>query len=104
MRDREPELKVDIDRDRIREIVLEALRMIYEYVGGEFLLTREQVMGRLDKILDSNRITTQFFLELGSKRMTDLELRVDPVRKEVLCKSVFKRKVVEINRFLRILG
>ncbi|MBD3261278.1 MAG: hypothetical protein GF334_06270 [Candidatus Altiarchaeales archaeon] len=100
----EKELYVDIDRDRIREIVSEALRMIHEYVGGDFILSREEVMEKLEVILKNKRIgSMQFFLPLGSHKIPDMQLRVDPRRKEVLCKSGFKRKVIKINRFLRAL-
>lgn len=101
---REKELYVDIDRDRVREIVSEALRMIHEYVGGEFVLSREEVLEQLEMILNNKRIgSTQFYLPLGSHKIPDMQLRVDPRRKEVLCRSGFKRKVIKINRFLRAL-
>jgi hypothetical protein len=96
-------IQVDIDNDRIREIVGESLRMLHEYLGGEFNRTDEQILQSLEDILKTGRITTQFFLELGSRKIPDLILRVDPVRKEVLCKSSFRKKVAKINYFLRIL-
>jgi hypothetical protein len=96
-------IRVDINNDRIREIVTEALRMLHEYLGGEFNLSDEQIMGNLEAILSTGRITTMFFLELGSHKIPDLILRVDPIRKEVLCKSSFRKKVAKINQFLRIL-
>lgn len=96
-------IRVDINKERIREIVDESLRMLHEYLGGEFVRTDAQIKESLEKILASNMITTQFFLELGNKKIPDLVLRVDPVRKEVLCKSTFRKKVAKINTFLRIL-
>jgi hypothetical protein len=96
-------IQVDIDKDRIREIVSEALRMLHEYLGGEFANTDEQITGNLERILSSGMISTQFYLELGSKKIPDLVLRVDPVRKEVLCKSTFRKRVAQINHFMRIL-
>jgi hypothetical protein len=94
---------VDIDRDRIREIVTEALRMIHEYLGGNFHRSKEEVLEQLNIIISSNKVTTQFFLEIGSDKIPDLVLRVDPVRKKVLCKSSFKKKVAKINNLMRIL-
>jgi hypothetical protein len=96
-------IKVDLNKERIREIVTESLRMLHEYLGGNFGRTDIQIMDMLERILSSGKITTQFVLELGSEKIPDLVLRVDPVRKEVLCKSKFKKKVAEINYFMRIL-
>jgi len=96
-------IRVDINKDRLREIVEESLRMLHEYLGGDFVRTDDQIKESLEKILATGKITTQFFLDLGSSKIPDLVLRVDPVRKEVLCKSCFRKKVAKINQFLRIL-
>ena len=103
MIEREDKIQVDIDRERIREIVSEALRMIHEYFEDDYQYTREEVLEQLEKILTNARITTQFFLKLGSIKIPDLVLRVDPKRKKVLCKSKFHKKVAKINHFMRIL-
>jgi hypothetical protein len=96
-------IKLDINRERLREIVSESLRMLHEYLGGDFAFTDEQIMYNLEAILSNGMISTQFFIELGSSKIPDLILRVDPRRREVLCKSVFKKKVARINQFLRLL-
>jgi hypothetical protein len=36
-------------------------------------------------------------------KIPDLVLRVDLQRKEVLCKSAFKKKVAELNHFISVL-
>jgi hypothetical protein len=97
-------INLDIDKERIREIVEEALRMIYEYVGGDYTITKEDVMKELELFLSSGQISTKFFLRLGCKKIPDLHLRIDPRRRKVLCTSVFKDKAAKINYFLRILG
>jgi len=103
MTEREPEIRVDVDKDRIKEIVSEALRMIHEYYEDDYQRTREDILLELNTILDTNKVTTQFFLHVGSLKIPDLKLRVDPRRKKVLCKSTFKKKVAKINHFMRIL-
>ena len=102
----EPDRKIDldIDKDRIREVVDEALRMIYEYLGGEYVLTRDDIFKQLESILGNGQVSTQFFLKLGCKRIPDLLLRVDPRRRKVLCTSRYKKRAAQINHFLRILG
>lgn len=103
MMEREEKIQVDIDHDRVRTIAAEAIRMIHEYVGGEFTRTPEELMQQVEKILASNKITTQFFINVGCKKIPDLLLRIDPVDKKVLCKSMLTKKVAEINHFMRIL-
>jgi hypothetical protein len=97
-------IDLDIDKDRLREIVEEALRMIHEYLGGEYVLTKEDVLKELDLFLSNGQISTQFFLKVGSKKIMDLLIRVDPRRRKVLCISRFKKRAAELNYFLRILG
>jgi len=97
-------IDLDIDKDRIREVVEEALRMIYEYLGGEYVLTKKDILKELELFLGNGQISTHFFLKLGSKRIPDLLLRVDPRRRKVLCISSLKKRAAHINYFLRILG
>jgi hypothetical protein len=97
-------IDLDIDKGRIREIVEEALRMIYKYVGGEYTLSRQDVLKELELFLNNGQISTQFFLKIGSKKIPDLLLRVDPRRRKVLGISGLKKRAAKINIFLRILG
>jgi hypothetical protein len=99
----ENKIDLDIDKDRLREIVGEALRMIYEYLGGDYVLTKEDVLKELELFLSNGQISTQFFLKVGSKKLMDLRIRVDPRRRKVLCVSRFKKRAAELNYFLRIL-
>lgn len=103
MNERKEQIKLDIDRDRLREIASEALRMIHEYLGGEFIYTPEQILEKLDRIISNGKVATVFSLPVGSEKIPDLVLRIDPVRREVLCKSAFKKKVAELNHFINIL-
>lgn len=104
IRDELPPICVDIDKDRIREIVTEALRMMHEYLEEEtFGRPDNLILDQLNAVINSNKVTTYFFLSIGSRSMPDLTLRVDPVRKEVLCKSGFKKKVAKLNHFIKAL-
>jgi len=96
-------IQLDINKERLREIVSESMRMLHEYLGGDFAFTDEQIMQKLEAIIENGMISTQFFIELGSSKIPDLILRVDPRRRDVLCKSSFKKKVARINQFLRML-
>ena len=104
IRDELPPISVDIDKERIREIVGEALRMIHEYLQEKvFGKTDEQILKQLEDVIGSNKVTTQIFLTIGSIHIPDLVLRVDPIRKQVLCKSAFKKKVAKLNHFIKVL-
>ena len=103
MREEKTSIRTDINRDRIREIVGEAYDIIVENVGGNFLLTKESVLTHLGRILDTGMVSTQFFLSLGSVKEPDLELRVDPIRREVLCKSGRKRLAAHLNHLISTL-
>ena len=56
-REKDP-IWLDVDKDRLREIVSEAVFFLHEYLGGEFAYTDSQIMENLEKILSSNMITT----------------------------------------------
>jgi len=103
MIDRGVVIEIDIDKERLREIVSEALRMIYEYLGGEYTLTREEVLAELESYIGIDRISTEFFLHIGSKSIPDMKMRVDPRRRKVFLKSSFKKKVAKLNHFVKLL-
>lgn len=98
------EIRVDIDRDRIREISEEAFRMIFEYLDAQFYCKKEDLIDKVGNILDNERIATTFFIPVGNSKIPDLVLRVNPLKREVLCKSAFKKKVAKLNHFIRILN
>jgi len=103
MIEREEKIQVDLDLDRIKTIILEAMRMIHEYLGGEFGRTDEEVLEHVMKVLRTGKVTTKQFVTLGSRKIPDLTLRVDPVRREVLCQSALKKRAAELNHFLSTL-
>jgi len=94
---------MDIDKDRIKEIVGECVFMINEYHNDQSFISKEKVMSILDKILESNKVSVEFYIPLPNMKLPDLILRVDPRSKKLLLKSKFKKKVSELNHFARIL-
>ena len=103
MIERDNKINLDIDKERLREIFIEALRIIKDYSGGSFMAPEERFIEKLDKILDSNLISTEFIISIPLDKIPDLRLRVNPRRKELLCKSSFKKKVARLNHFITIL-
>lgn len=96
-------IKLDLDRDRIREVVTEALRMMHDHIEGDFLFEDEDVLNQLEKFLKCGVISTMFYLRAPTRRMPDMELRVDPRRRHVLAKSRLKRRAAALNHMLRML-
>jgi len=94
---------LDIDRDRIRDIVKESLRVIREFVDGDFIKDDDQILGLVNSMLSTNRVSNQFFINVGSVKIPDLMLRVDLAKKRVLCKSTMVKKAADINHVLRVL-
>lgn len=103
MVERDNKINLDIDKDRLKEIVAEALRIIKEYSGGSFLSPEEVLLEKFNRVLDTNLISTEFMLPIPLDKIPDLRLRVDPRRKSLLCKSSFKKKVARINHFITVL-
>jgi hypothetical protein len=94
---------VDIDVDRIQEIVAEALRLIEEYLGEPLDRDIGEILEELNSILKYRKVSSYFFLSLSNKRIPDLSLRVDVRRRKVLCKSSFRKKVAKLNHFIKFL-
>jgi hypothetical protein len=101
MIERELRPKFDIDRDRIREVATEALRMAHEYVDGGFSLTKDQVMEQLERQLACGINSATFRLQMGSNWYPDMVMRIDPRRKEAMLVSVHKKATGRVNRILR---
>lgn len=100
-----PKFNVDIDKDRIQEIVLEAIRIINEYFSKDKpLIDNVAIMSQLRAILSTGRVSTDFYLNLPNPEYSDLILKIDPRRKRILCKSRrFRKKVAKINHFIKAL-
>ena len=68
---------IDLDRDRIKTILLEAYRISRDYLQTEFDLTEEQFVAKIDPYLNSNRVTIPVQLNLHSRKFPGLLIEVD---------------------------
>lgn len=93
--------KLDIDRDRIRELVSEALRMAHEYVESKFLIRDEEIMEQLERHMSCGLSSAIFRLRMGCIRYPDMIMRVEPRRPEVMLLSRYKQATARVNRILR---
>jgi len=96
-------IKVDIDGERLREAVVEIVRVINEYYGEEEVIDRAKVLNQLNMILKSGRVSVTFFLDLQNEKIPDLQMTVDPRRKKFLLRSRHKKRIKPLNHFVRVL-
>ena len=96
------EINMDLDSQRLLEIMDAASDFIQEYLQADFSKTKEELIEEVRKILESNRISVIFHVEYFNTKMNDLVFRIDPKRKRVSVVSPrFKRKRAAINGVLR---
>jgi hypothetical protein len=77
---------------------------VSEYLYVPLNNSREDIMAKLEAVLSSDRVSTNFFLDFSNPRMDDFMLRVDPRRREVLGIATRSVKLKNnINAFLRTL-
>lgn len=99
-----PRPRLDLDVDRLREVVSEAYRMVEEHVGSGMLVGKGDVLGHLERQIAAGITAAVFVIPIGCEKVPDLRLRVDPKRRKVHLLSAQKKRAARMNRFMRILG
>lgn len=94
------DIYLDIDRQRIREIIAEAYNICKLTLGADFGISQEDFVKKIDPYLDSNRITVPVTLNLPSRKCSDLRLEVDFRKKSIFARTYMKPKQVLLNRYL----
>ena len=99
---REANIYIDVDRERVRDLVALAYDTTCEVTGLPVLnRPKDAILEELAKLIDNSRVSTMVFLDMSSSKMNDFKLRVDVRRREVL--GVTARFVVLKNRINSIL-
>lgn len=101
MREPDDKFVLDLDRDRIKTVVLEAYNISRDFLSVEFLITAEEFISRLNPYLDSNRITIPIFLDLPSKKYPGMRLEVDLRKKSVFARFHPPKKQAILNHMLK---
>jgi hypothetical protein len=98
------EINMDIDVDRLIEMVDAASDFIQEYLQADFSKTKDELVGEVRRVLETNRASVVFFVEYNNTKMNDLVIRIDPRRKRISVVSPrFRRKRIAINGVLSTL-
>ena len=97
----EENIKVDIEYDRLLEIVEESLRVFIDFYGEETGLDRDGIINQFKRILDSGMVSVMFMVPAPNKVLPDLKLRLDPRRRSALFLSGYKKKLAPLNQVIK---
>jgi len=101
MKEIDEKFVLDLDRDRIKTIILEAYNISSDFLCTDFQITAEEFVSRIDPYLDSNRITLPIFLNLPSKKYPGMRLEIDLRRKKVFARLHPPKKQALLNHMLK---
>lgn len=101
MREPDKNITLDLDRDRIRTVILEAYRISKDFLETDFLITAEDFVAKINPYLDSNRVTISIQLDLPSKKHPEMRIDVDLRRKKVFARLCHKQKQAQLNYMLK---
>jgi hypothetical protein len=93
-------INVDLDRDRIKSILLETYNVCGETLETEFNITAEDFASKVNSYLDSNRVSTPVSIFLPSKNYPELRIDVNLRQKKIIARLGNRKKQVLLNRYL----
>lgn len=93
-------IELDIDRDRIKSILIETYRVCADTLEIEFSITVEEFVSKIKPYLDSNRVTVPVCLNLPSRKYPEMLIEVDIRKKKVIARMADRKKRILLNRYL----
>ena len=102
MNDEVYRIELDLDRNRIRTILLETYRICKDILEvPEFNITADVFVAGIDKFLNSNRIAVvPVFLNLPSKKYPELRIDINFQKKSIIARMLNRKKRILLNRYL----
>jgi hypothetical protein len=97
------QINLDLDRTRIRDVLLEAYKGCSDLLEVTFNDSPEAFVSKINPYLDCNRITIPVQVSLPSRKYPELVLDVDLRRKKVFGRMASRSKQAMINYFLKTL-
>ena len=94
------EIKLDLDRDRIKAVLKEAYEVCQDTLVASFDIGCDVFVSRIDPYLDCNRISTVVGLHLPSRKYPELVIEIDLRRKKIIARMTNDRVRTHLNRFL----
>jgi hypothetical protein len=93
-------INLDLDRERLKAVLLETYKICGEALDTEFSITPEEFAAKLNPYLDSNRVSTPVSVYLLSENYPELRIDVNLRMKKVIGRLYNKKKQVLLNRYL----
>jgi len=93
-------IELDLDRDRIKLILLETYSICKDMLEVEFNTTVDDFVKQINVYLDSNRVTGSVLLSLPSRPYPEMRIEVNLRKKSVIARMVNKKKRIFLNRVL----
>ena len=97
------QLFLDLNRDRIKEVLLETYDICQNQLDVEFTILREDFAAKINPYLDSNRVSIPVFISLPSHKFPELVIEVNLRRKGVFARMGHRKKQAELNYYLKVL-
>jgi hypothetical protein len=101
MKEPDKNIVLDLNRDRIKTVILAAYEISQEFLETDFLITAEQLVAQINPYLDSNRVTIPVQLDLPSKRYPNMRLDIDLRRQKIFARLFPKEKQAQLNHMLK---
>jgi hypothetical protein len=101
--DESPKIELDLDRQRIKDVLGAAYDHCRDTLEAEFFYSKEIFVSKIDVYLDSNRVAIPVTLPLPSKKFPELLIEVNLRRKKVFARMANKNKQANLNYYLNIL-
>lgn len=94
-------IELDIDKDRIRSILIETYNNCRDILEVDFKISAEDFVLKIDKFLESNRVASvPVSLNLPSQKYPELIIQVNFQKKSIIARMLNKKKRILLNRYL----
>ena len=97
------DIRLDLDRNRIRTILHEAYRISKDFLGVEFHLSEDEFVSQIDPYLDSNRVSIPVNLNLASRKYPTMKIEVNLRRKKLFVRLHPPKTQATLNHMLKAL-
>jgi len=94
---------LDLNRNRIKSVLLEAYKICGEQLGTSFTISAEEFASKANIYLDSNRVTIPVLIDLPSLRYPGIKIELNLRRQKVFARMPYRKKQARLNHYLKVL-
>jgi len=100
----EPEkISFDIDGERLKSVLKEVYKGCSDLLNTPFDIPIEEFISKIDKYLDSNRVSIPIQISLPSRKYPELKIDVNLRQRKVFARMASRSKQALVNHFLKVL-